>query len=435
MRISVFGLGYVGTVTCGCLAREGHTVIGVDVLKEKVDLINAGHSTVIEHQIGDFIKEGISRGLLKATQDVGTAIKGSDISFVSVGTPSQLNGSLDLTFVQRVCAQIGAVDKAGFHVVVIRSTMLPGSTRDVVIPTLEKSSGKKAGIDFGVVYNPEFLREGTSVNDFYNPSKTVIGATDPKSSALIREIYEKFPGEIFETSIEVSEAVKYADNNFHAVKITFANEIGVICKELKIDSHEVMDIFCKDTKLNLSPYYLKPGFAFGGSCLPKDVRALTYKSKMLDVETPLLNSILISNEKQIRNTIKKIIELGKKQIGFLGFSFKAGTDDLRESPMIEMIETLLGKGYKIKLYDKNVNFARLIGANKVYIQQRIPHITELMCSTIEEVISESEVIVIGNKSEEFKGVLTKVNSQKIIFDLVRIDPQWKTERNYMGLFW
>jgi len=437
MKISVFGLGYVGAITCGCLAREGHTVIGVDVSKVKVDLINAGNTPVIETQIGDFIKEGITKGLLKATQDIQAAIKETDISFISVGTPSQLNGSLDLTFVQRVCEQIGSAikDKTSFHVVVIRSTILPGSTKETLIPALEKSSGKKAGTDFGVVFNPEFLREGTSVYDFYNPPKTVIGATDPKSSALVREIYQKLPGEMIETSIEVSEAVKYADNNFHAVKITFANEIGLICKALNIDSHDVMNIFCKDTKLNLSPYYLKPGFAFGGSCLPKDIRSLTYKSKMLDVETPLLNSLLPSNEKQIRNTIKKVIDLGKKQVGFLGFSFKAGTDDLRESPMIEMIETLLGKGYKVKLYDKNVNYAKLMGANKAYIEQHIPHIAELMCSTMDEVIAQSELIVIGNKNEEFKSVLTKVAPPKIIFDLVRIDPQWKTKGNYIGLSW
>ena len=437
MKISVFGLGYVGAVTCGCLAKEGHQVIGVDVSKVKVDMISAGQSPVIEPQIGDYIKEGISRGLLKATQDTESAVNQSDISFVSVGTPSRPNGSIDLTFVERVCAQIGAAikAKAGFHVVVMRSTMLPGSTREVVIPALEKASGKKAGVDFGVAFNPEFLREGTAVSDFYNPPKTVIGATDPKSSALVREIYQKLQVETFECSIEVSETVKYADNNFHAVKITFANEIGLICKQLGIDSHEVMDIFCRDTKLNLSPYYLKPGFAFGGLCLPKDIRAITYKAKMLDVETPLLDSLLHSNEKQIKAVVRELLAWGKKKVGILGFSFKAGTDDLRESPMVEVIETLLGKGYSVKLYDNNVNVARLMGANKTYIEQRIPHIAQLMCNSMDEVIAQSEVIVIGNKSEEFNAVLDKIGPDKIVLDLVRIDKGRKSGGNYIGIAW
>lgn len=437
MKISVFGLGYVGAVTCGCLAKEGHQVIGVDVSPVKVDLINTGQAPVIEPRIGEFIKEGIARGLLRATQDTEAAVRGSDMSFVSVGTPSRSNGSLDLTFVERVCVQIGAAIKvkAGFHVVVLRSTMLPGSTRKVVIPALEQASGKKGGVDFGVVFNPEFLREGTAVNDFYNPPKTVIGATDSKSSALVREIYQKFPAELFEVSIDVSEMVKYADNNFHAVKITFANELGFICKQLGIDSHEMMDIFCKDTKLNLSPYYLKPGFAFGGSCLPKDIRAITYKAKMLDVETPLLNSLLHSNEKQVRAVVKELLALGGKKVGILGFSFKAGTDDLRESPIVEVIEALLGKGYSIKLYDKNVSIARLVGANKSYIEQHIPHIAKLMCDSMDEVIAESEVIVIGNKAEEFKAALGKIGTDKIVLDLVRIDKGRKSGGNYIGIAW
>lgn len=437
MKISVFGLGYVGVVSCGCLAREGHEVVGVDVSPIKVDMINSGYSPVVEPEIGDFIKDAVGKGRLRAISNAEEAVLNTDVSFVSVGTPSQSNGSLDLGHIEKVCEQIGLAlkKKDDYHVVVIRSTMFPGSAKGVVIPTLERFSNKKTGADFGVCVNPEFLREGTSVYDFYNPPKTVIGACDEKCSCLVQEIYRGIPGKLIITSIEVSEMVKYADNNFHAVKITFANEIGMICKKLGIDSHDVMDIFCEDTKLNLSPYYLKPGFAFGGSCLPKDIRALSYKSKMLDIEIPLLNSLLHSNDKQVKAVIKKIIELGKKKIGILGFSFKAGTDDLRESPVVEIIETLLGKGFFIKLYDRNVNIARLIGANKAYIEQHIPHIAELMCGNVEDVIRGSDIVVIGNKSNEFNEAISKIDGDKIIFDLVRIDRDRKSGGNYIGIAW
>ncbi len=437
MRISVFGLGYVGAVTCGCLAKDGYMVVGVDVSKTKVDLINAGMSPVIEPQIGGFIKEAISSGKLRAVQNAEEAIANTDVSFISVGTPSRSNGSLDLKHVEKVCEEIGPAlkNKNSYHVIVARSTMLPGSTREVIIPALERTSGKKAGVDFGVCFNPEFLREGTSVYDYYNPPKTVIGADDEKSAAVVREIYKNLPGDIFVTTIEVSEMVKYADNNFHAVKVTFANEIGQVCKQIGIDSHKVMEIFCKDTKLNLSAYYLKPGFAFGGSCLPKDIRALTYKAKMTDVEVPLLNSLLHSNQKQVQSVIKTLIGLGKKKVGVLGFSFKAGTDDLRESPLVEVIEALLGKGFKIKLYDRNVNVAKLVGANKAYIEQHIPHIAELMCDSMDEVIAHSDMVVIGNKADEFKSALDKIVPDKLIFDLVRIDAARKTGGNYIGLAW
>jgi len=437
MKISVFGLGYVGVVSCGCLAREGHEVVGVDVSKVKVDMINSGYSPVIEPEIGDFIKDAVGKGRLRAISNAEEAVLNTDVSFVSVGTPSQSNGSLDLGHIEKVCEQIGLAlkKKDDYHVVVIRSTMFPGSAKGVVIPTLERFSNKKTGADFGVCVNPEFLREGTSVYDFYNPPKTVIGASDEKCASIVQEIYRGFPGKVFITSIEVSEMVKYADNNFHAVKITFANEIGMICKKLGIDSHDVMDIFCEDTKLNLSPYYLKPGFAFGGSCLPKDIRALSYKSKMLDIEIPLLNSLLHSNDKQVKAVIKKIIEMGKKKIGILGFSFKAGTDDLRESPVVEIIETLLGKGFSVKLYDRNVNIARLIGANKAYIEQHIPHIAELMCNSMEDVIRGSDIVVIGNKSHEFNETISKIDGDKIIFDLVRIDRDRKSGGNYIGIAW
>ena len=437
MRISIFGLGYVGAVSCGCLAKDGHDVIGVDVSDVKVEMINRGQSPVIEPEIGDLMKNAVESGRLRATKDAEEAILNSDVSFISVGTPSRDNGSIDLRYIQTVCEQIGGVlrNKEGFHVVVGRSTMLPGSTRDLVIPTLEEHSGKVAGRDFGVCFNPEFLREGTSVFDFYNPPKTVLSATDDRSLALLREIYKNLPGESFETSLEVSEMVKYADNNFHAVKVTFANEIGMICKGLGIDSHAVMEIFCRDTKLNLSPYYLKPGFAFGGSCLPKDVQALRYQARAMDLETPLLHSLMESNRLQVGNVVNRIMGFGKRRIGFLGFSFKAGTDDLRESPIVEVIETLLGKGYAVKIYDRNVTIARLIGANQSYIEQRIPHIAAIMSETIDEVIEDCEVVVIGNRGDDFLDAIGRVSTDTIVYDLVRVEKNKTSEGNYIGIAW
>lgn len=437
MKISVFGLGYVGAVSCGCLAKEGHDVIGVDVSPIKVRLINEGRSPVIEPEIEDLIRQGVDAGRLRAIHDATAAVHQSDISFISVGTPSQPNGSLELRYTRAVCEEIGAAlaTKETFHVVVGRSTMLPGSTRAVVIPTLERCSGKKAGRDFAVAFNPEFLREGTSVFDFFNPPKTVIGSDHERAVAMLREIYGHLPAEVFVTSVEVSEMVKYADNNFHAVKITFANEIGMICKELGIDSHEVMDIFCRDQKLNISAYYLKPGFAFGGSCLPKDVKALTYQARAMDLDTPLLHSLMESNRLQVERAIRRITQLGKKRVGFLGFSFKAGTDDLRGSPVVDVIEQLLGKGYTVRLYDRNVKIARLVGANQSYIEEHIPHIAALMCDTMQDVIDQSEVIVIGNRAKEFSGVPDAVGPDKVVLDLVRVVKGKKTGGNYLGLAW
>ncbi|MGA9119725.1 MAG: nucleotide sugar dehydrogenase [Bacteroidota bacterium] len=437
MNISVFGLGYVGAVSCGCLAKQGHTVIGVDVAQIKVDLINAGHSPVVEPEIDDLMQEGVASGKIRAVTDAYTALRESDVSFISVGTPSQANGSIELRYVRQVCVEIGQAlkKKDGYHLIVARSTMLPGSMRGLVIPTLEEYSGRKAGKDFGVCFNPEFLREGTSVYDFFNPPKTVIGSDEARSAALVRDIYAGLPGPFFETSIEVSEMVKYADNNFHAVKITFANEIGLLCKSLGIDSHKVMDVFCQDRKLNISSYYLKPGFAFGGSCLPKDVNALMYQAKRLDIDVPLIQSLMLSNQKQVDNVVARITALGKKRIGFLGFSFKAGTDDLRGSPTVQVIETLVGKGYSIALYDRNVQIARLMGANQSYVEQHIPHVAALMKDVPADVVAVSDVIVVGNKGEEFREIVAGVPPNKLVLDLVRLDKDWITKGNYIGLAW
>ena len=436
MKISIFGLGYVGTVSAGCLSADGHFVIGVDPNKTKVDLINQGTSPIVEKDIGEMIGAAVKNGQLRATLDVRDAVINSEISLVCVGTPSQLNGNLDLSHVRKVCEQIGAAlkEKSDFHVVVARSTMLPGSMRNVVIPALESFSGKKAGIDFGVCNNPEFLREGTAVFDYYNPPKTVIGETDSKAGELLMQLYAKMNAPLIRTGVDTAEMVKYADNTWHAVKVAFANEIGNLCKAEGIDGHKVMEIFCQDTKLNLSPYYMKPGFAFGGSCLPKDVRALMYKGKSLDIDLPLINAILPSNQRQIEKGIKMIVEKGKKKVGILGFSFKAGTDDLRESPLVDVIEYLIGKGYDLKLYDKNVNLAALTGANQDYILNHIPHISKLMASSMKEVLDFAETIVIGNGAVEFRNVPNELKVGQLVVDLVRIIPNQSGER-YDGICW
>jgi len=436
VKISIFGLGYVGAVSAGCLATDGHTVIGVDPNQTKVDLINEGKTPIIEKDIGEMIAQTVKDGLLRATTSVREAVDNTELSLICVGTPSQLNGNLDLSHVRKVCQQIGTAlrDKEGFHVVVARSTMLPGSMRSVVIPTLEEASGKKAGVDFGVCNNPEFLREGTAVYDYYHPPKTVIGETDTKAGEMLVELYKKMEAPMIRTGVETAEMVKYTDNAWHAVKVAFANEIGNLCKAVGIDGHKVMEIFCQDTKLNLSPYYMKPGFAFGGSCLPKDVRALTYKARSLDLEMPLLNSVLPSNQHQVHKGLSMIMDKGKKKVGVLGFSFKAGTDDLRESPLVDVIEHLIGKGYDLKLYDKNVNLAALTGANQDYILNRIPHISKLMVQDMNEVLEFAETIVIGNGAEEFKSVPDRLKDGQSIVDLVRISPKQSGDQ-YDGICW
>lgn len=436
MKISIFGLGYVGAVSAGCLAADGHEVIGLDPNQTKVDLINKGVTPIIEKEIGEMIAKAVAEGKLRATTDVREAVMGSDISLICVGTPSQLNGNLDLSYVRRVCEEIGSAikDKDSFHVVVARSTMLPGSMRNVVIPSLELTSGKKAIVDFGVCNNPEFLREGTAVYDYYNPPKTVIGESDSRAGDMLVRLYEKMNAPLIRTDVETAEMVKYTDNNWHALKVAFANEIGNICKEVGIDGHRVMDIFCQDTKLNLSPYYMKPGFAFGGSCLPKDVRALTYKGRSLDLELPVLNAIMPSNQRQIEKAISMIANKGHRKVGILGFAFKAGTDDLRESPIVDVIEYLIGKGYDLKLYDKNVNLAALTGANRDYILNHIPHISKLMVESMEEVLNHAETIVIGNGAEEFRGVPGNLKAGQVVVDLVRIIKE-RSRDGYDGICW
>ena len=437
MRISVFGLGYVGCVSAACFAKEGHQVIGVDVNAAKVGMINSGKSPIVETGVGELIEEMVFLGTLRATSDSAEAVLSTDVSLICVGTPSNSNGSLDLTYVKRVCQEIGATleGKRERHIVVIRSTMLPGTIYDVVVPTLEVYSGKKAGLGFGICINPEFLREGTSLQDFYSPPFTLIGADDQETSIVIKRLYEGVDAPAYVVGVKAAEMVKYACNCFHALKVTFANEIGNMAASLDIDSHVVMDVFSKDTKLNLSPYYLKPGFAFGGSCLPKDLRAMVYKAKEIDVEVPVLQAILRSNRAQIDRAIEMVLKTKKKRVGILGFSFKAGTDDLRESPIVSLIETLIGKGLQLSIYDRDVSLARLFGANKEYIEREIPHISQLMCASVEEVLEKADVIVIGNKAEEFRSITETLRADQTIIDLVRLFQDRTTGAAYQGICW
>jgi GDP-mannose 6-dehydrogenase len=437
LKVTIFGLGYVGTVSAGCLASAGHEVIGVDPVQTKVELINNGLSPIIEADIGEIISSTVGDGRLRATNDVLQATLATELSFVCVGTPSQANGNLDLRYIRRVCEQIGLAlkEKDDWHTVVIRSTILPGTMCQVVIPVLEEFSGKQAGIDFGVCHNPEFLREGSAVKDFHCPPKTVIGELDQASGDLLAELYAGIPGPVIRTDLKTAEMVKYGDNSWHALKIGFANEIGNLCKSFDIDAHEVMKIFCQDLKLNISPAYLLPGFAFGGSCLPKDLRALAYRAKMHDLELPILNSILHSNEMQIARGLQLIMDKGHRRIGVLGFSFKAGTDDLRESPVIEVTERLLGKGYDLRIYDKNVNIASLVGANRDFILNRIPHISKLMVGAIEDVLDHAQTVVIGNKDQEFGDVHERLRDDQVLVDFVRVGNRRSQKGKYDGICW
>ena len=434
MNVSLFGLGYVGCVSAACFARSGHRVLGVDVNPTKVDLLNAGQSPIVEKDVGAFMLDAVNAGKLRATTDPRQAVLESEVSLLCVGTPSKANGALDLSHIWGVAAQIGAAlrDKQTPHVIVIRSTVMPG-TADRVREIVQQESGKSSG--FAVVVNPEFLREGTAIADFLHPPYTILGGEDSAALDVVAALYSDLEAPLHRVPTRVAEMMKYANNAFHATKVAFANEVGNLCKEMGIDSHRVMDLFCQDTKLNLSPYYLKPGFAFGGSCLPKDVRALTSRARELDVPTPLLDSLLPSNVLQVKRVVDQLLRWKARRLGFLGLSFKGGTDDLRESPIVDVVETMLGKGYDVKIYDSNVSLAKLFGANKEYIEKEIPHLDRLMCGSVAEVVAHSEVIVIGNRSDEFRRALELVRPEQKVLDLVRIAPEPPATGDYHGICW
>ncbi len=437
MRITVIGLGYVGSVSAACLAQAGHRVLGADPNMAKVSPINDGRSPVTEAGLDELVSAGVAAGRLQATPDTAEAVAQSEISLVCVGTPSRPDGSLDLAGVERACGEIGAglARRRGYHVVVFRSTVLPGTTRQVILPLLEAASGKTAGREFGLVYNPEFLRESSAILDYHNPPRTVIGEADEISGELAASLYAGIAGPLIRTSYETAEMAKYADNAWHALKVAYGNEIGNLCKALEIDSHEVMEIFCRDTKLNLSPAYLRPGFAFGGSCLPKDLRALLSRSRDLGLETPLLGSILTSNARQVERGVELIAGKGRRRIGVLGLSFKAGTDDLRESPLVSLVAKLLERGLEVRVYDPSLDLGRLTGANLEFVRRELPKIDALLVKNLELVLDHGEVIVVGNSDPEFRTLRARLSPQQIVVDFVRLDSLEHMPGRYDGVNW
>jgi len=438
MKIGIFGLGYVGCVTAACLASDGNRVVGIDVNPLKVEMLNAGQSPIIEPGLDALIQEGVKSGRLSASQDHAEVVHSSDLSLICVGTPSNDNGSLKLEYVENVCRQIGTAlrDQQAYHVVVVRSTVLPGTVEERVIPILEQASGRKAGVDFGVCMNPEFLREGSAIKDYYQPSMVMIGEIDARSGDVLKTIYDCVKAPQIRSNIRTAEMVKYTCNAFHALKVVFGNEIGTLAKANGVDGQEVMDIICQDKQLNISTTYLRPGFAFGGSCLPKDLRAILYRAKELDVEAPMLGSLLQSNQQHVRTGIKMVEKTRKHKIGVLGLSFKAGTDDVRESPTITLIETLIGRGYQVRIYDDKIQLARLVGANKSFLEKEIPHITTLMCSTIEDLVEQSEVIVVTNGSPEFRQVPVMMREDQTLIDLIGVVKEaGGLNGRYEGICW
>lgn len=438
MKVSIFGLGYVGAVSAGCLCRLGHEVVGVDPIDAKREKITSGQSPVIEPELEELISEAVGAGRLRVTQDVREAICGTEVSLICVGTPSRRDGSINLDYVSRVCKQIGEAlrDHQGYHAVAVRSTMLPGAAEASAIAELESASGRKVGEDFGFCVNPEFLREGSAVKDFMNPPKTVIGAFDKRSATTVSQLYDRIEAPLFVTAIPVAAAVKYVDNAFHALKVVFGNEIGLFCKSLGIDSHQVMDVVCADRKLNISPAYLMPGFAFGGSCLPKDLRAILDYSRQGALSLPLLSSLLPSNDLHIRRFVDDVVAERKKTVGVLGLAFKPGTDDLRESPIVTVVEMLIGKGFDLRIYDKNVSLASLVGANREYILNEIPHISSLICTDLNQVVDHGEILIVANRDDLFADALRRRAGDKVVFDLARqFSPEDPVGARYLGICW
>lgn len=437
MKISVFGMGYVGCVLAAGLASLGNNVTGVDVNSEKVEIIKKGKSPVIEKELDNYIKKLVGEKKIEATTNAKEAVLNSDVSFICVGTPSKEDGSLDLEHTKKVCEDIGKAlkSKNSFHVVVFKSTMFPGSVENLLIPIIEKHSGKKAAKDFGICHNPEFLREGSAIDDFFNPPATVIGCFDEKSGKIVEDLFKDIKAPVVKTTIKIAEMIKYVNNSFHGLKVAFANEIGSICKKNKIDSHELMRIFCMDKKLNISTSYLKPGVPFGGSCLTKDLSALVSEAKKEGLNVPLLDAVKKSNENHISVCADMILSTNKKRIGILGLSFKEGTDDLRSSVMIAIIKKLKDKGLSIRIYDKNVLSSQKFGANKRIIEEEFPWLAGLFCPTIEETVNNSEVIVIKNRDEEFKKIADLIKEEQTVIDLVRIFKPGDTKGRYEGISW
>ena len=438
MQLSVFGLGYVGAVSMACLARDGHRVVGVDVDPHKLDMIRKGQSPIVEEGIQELTAQVVATGRVAVTDDIGSAVRDTDMSFVCVGTPSSPNGSQDLAAIRRVMESIGSAlgTKKSFHTIVLRSTVQPGTLNEVVRPILARASGKVVDQDFGLCFQPEFLREGTSIKDYDNPPFTVVGTDSSRSADVLRELFGHLPCEFISTSIGVAELLKYACNAFHAVKVTFANEIGRLSKSVNVDARQVMDLVCRDKRLNISPAYLKPGFAFGGSCLPKDLRALTYVGKQRDVTVPMLGSVMGSNRAHIDHVVDHIVLSGMRRVAMIGLSFKSGTDDLRESPLVAVAERLIGKGFELRIFDPQVNLSRLIGANKRFIEQSIPHIGNLMVDSVDAAIDHAQLVLVGDGGKQLgETVAQKIRADQAVVDLVGLAPENLKCATYFGVTW
>jgi len=437
--LSLFGLGYVGSVTAACLASKGNRVLGVDVNPAKVAIINAGKSPVLEKGLNELVEESHKACRLYATESAQEAVLQTEVSFICVGTPSQSNGKLDLAHVEQVCRDIGQAlrrkDKP--HSIVLRSTVPPGTTESLVIPLLERESGKRAGVGFDVSFNPEFLREGAAISDFFEPTITVLGALDPAHLCALRQLYDWVPGKTFETSLATAESIKLICNAYHALKVAFANEVGTLCKQMGVDTEGAIEAFKADTRLNASAAYLNPGFAFGGSCLPKDLRAISHRAKELDLRLPLLESILPSNQMHIERALNSILRAGKKNVGVLGLSFKSGTDDLRESPIVQLIKRLIGEGCQIKVWDPDVSLGKLVGSNRQYIEDYIPHIGSLLVGDWQSVVAAAEVVVLATRSVKTTELASLIRPEQTLVDLITFEralrPQLRA--SYEGICW
>lgn len=438
MKISVFGIGYVGVVSAACLAKDGHEVIAVDVDPGKIDAINAGNSPIVEEGIDELVREVVAAGKLTATSDTQFAIDNTDASFICVGTPSAPDGSVGLSYVVDVCRNIGTAmaSKDGYHSVIVRSTIVPGSTERACIPVLEETSGKKAGTGFGLGYYPEFLRESTAIADYYDPGLVVFGSMDAGTRDFLSELNKDMPCDIHKVDIRTAELLKYTSNCWRAVKVTFANEIGNIAKASGIDGQTVMEILCSDEKAAMSPYFMRPGFAFGGSCLPKDVRALGFLARSTGTEAHLLNAVLEANEAQISRAEAMIEASGATSVGFVGISFKPGTDDLRESPLVALAARLIDKGVDVEIYDPFVKEAYdsgTPGAGRG--NEGIPDLEERLIGDIDALIEGAGTVLVGNYYAETVEKLKNATPKRKIVDLTRVHRDMVSDESYAGICW